>query len=234
MTTASLYKLAPSVNVYVSYGRGFETPSFAELAYRPDGTPGLNFDLQPSTSDDYEAGLKADFGNQGKLRLALYKIDTDNEVVTAASANGRSTFQNAGATTRKGAELSLDRGLGGGFHGYAAWTWLQADFASGPFAGKRLPAELAGRCERKLQILTGVSADDRWGRMALSPVHARACRPCERESDSREPLASQRLGAASGWAVVSCCGMSAGARLLSRAGAVRCHACGACGKAYYG
>jgi len=134
-----LYRLAPSVNGYVSYGKGFETPSFAELAYRPDGTSGLNFNLQPSTSDNYEAGLKADFGAQGKLRMALYKIDTANEIVTAASANGRSTFRNAGSTTRKGVELSLAGGFGGGFHGYLAWAWLQADFASGPFAGKRLP-----------------------------------------------------------------------------------------------
>ena len=136
---SALYRLAPSVNAYVSYGKGFETPSFAELAYRPDGSSGLNFNLQPSTSDNYEAGLKADFGAQGKLRMALYKIDTANEIMTAASTNGRSTFRNAGSTTRKGVELSLAGGLGGGFHGYLAWTWLQADFASGPFAGKRLP-----------------------------------------------------------------------------------------------
>jgi iron complex outermembrane receptor protein len=134
-----LYELAPAVNAYASFGRGFETPSFAELAYRPDGTSGLNFDLQPSTSNNYEAGLKADFGLQGKLRLALYKIDTANEIVTAASANGRSTFRNAGSTTRKGVELSVQGGLGGGFQGYLAWTWLQAEFAAGPFAGKRLP-----------------------------------------------------------------------------------------------
>jgi iron complex outermembrane receptor protein len=69
----------------------------------------------------------------------LYKIDTANEIVTAASANGRSTFRNAGSTTRKGVELSVQGGLGGGFQGYLAWTWLQADFAAGPFAGKRLP-----------------------------------------------------------------------------------------------
>jgi iron complex outermembrane receptor protein len=134
-----LYELASTVNAYASFGRGFETPSFAELAYRPDGTSGLNFDLRPSTSNNYEAGLKADFGLQGKLRLALYKIDTADEIVTATSANGRSTFRNAGSTTRKGVELSLQGGLGGSLHGYLAWTWLQADFAAGPFAGKRLP-----------------------------------------------------------------------------------------------
>lgn len=134
-----LYRLAPSVNVYASYGRGFETPSFAELAYRPDGSAGLNFDLKPSTSDNYEAGLKADVGHSGKLRLAVYKIDTANEIVTAESTNGRSTFRNAGSTSRKGIEASFSGSLGGGFHGYLAWTWLQAVFGGEPFAGKLLP-----------------------------------------------------------------------------------------------
>ncbi len=134
-----LYKLTPQVNVYASYGKGFSTPTFAEAAYRPDGTSGLNFDLQPSTSKDYEAGLKADFGNQGKLRLALYRINTADEIVTAVSVNGRSTFRNAGSTVRKGVEVSLGGALGGGFHGYTALTWLQADYASGPFVGGRLP-----------------------------------------------------------------------------------------------
>jgi iron complex outermembrane receptor protein len=136
---SALYKLTPAVNAYVSYGKGFETPSFAELAYRPDGTAGLNFDLRPSTSNNYEAGLKADFGPQGTVRLALYRINTANEIITATSTNGRSTFQNAGSTVRKGLELSAGSGLGGGFHGYVALTWLQADFASGPYAGLRIP-----------------------------------------------------------------------------------------------
>lgn len=134
-----LYKLTPALNAYASYGKGFETPSFAELAYRPDGSAGLNFNLRPSTSNNYEAGLKADFAAQGTMRLALYRINTANEIVTAASANGRSTFRNAGNTIRKGVELSAASNLGGGFHGYLALTWLQANFASGPFAGRRIP-----------------------------------------------------------------------------------------------
>ncbi len=32
--------------MYASYGQGFETPTFAEMAYRPIGT-GLNFGLDP-------------------------------------------------------------------------------------------------------------------------------------------------------------------------------------------
>ena len=39
-------------------GRGFETPTFNELAYRPDGTAGLNFALKPSRSSNLELGVK--------------------------------------------------------------------------------------------------------------------------------------------------------------------------------
>jgi iron complex outermembrane receptor protein len=54
------WHLGEALNVYASYGRGFETPTFTELAYRPVGT-GLNLDLEPSVSSSAEIGLKAVF-----------------------------------------------------------------------------------------------------------------------------------------------------------------------------
>src|SRR5699024_113630 len=57
-----LYKLTPHLNVYANYGRGFETPTLAELAYGAGGESGFNDALRPSTSRNYEAGLKADWG----------------------------------------------------------------------------------------------------------------------------------------------------------------------------
>ena len=37
-----VFHAAENLNLYASYGEGFETPTFAELAYRTGGT-GLNF-----------------------------------------------------------------------------------------------------------------------------------------------------------------------------------------------
>ena len=51
------YHASDTLNVYASYGEGFETPTFAEIAYRPGGT-GLNFGLQPATSRAVEVGVK--------------------------------------------------------------------------------------------------------------------------------------------------------------------------------
>jgi hypothetical protein len=50
-------------NVYLSAGRGFETPTINELSYRSDNQSGLNFGLKPSTNDTVEIGSKTRIGN---------------------------------------------------------------------------------------------------------------------------------------------------------------------------
>lgn len=123
-----LYRLSPAVNLYANFGKSFETPTLAELAYRPDGGAGLNFSLNPSTSWQYEVGAKSFVGNDTRVNLALFYIDTDDEVVVATNAGGRSTFQNAPGTRRSGAELAIDSFLGWGFSGYLSATYLDAEF----------------------------------------------------------------------------------------------------------
>src|SRR5882762_5588794 len=101
-----VYSVSPALNLYGNVGKGFETPTFAELAYRSDGTTGLNFALQPSTSVNTELGAKAFFPGGQRLTFAVFHIDTKNEIVVDTAVNGRNTFKNASRTTRNGAELS--------------------------------------------------------------------------------------------------------------------------------
>ena len=129
-----LFNLTPRVNVYANVGRGFETPTFAELAYKPDGTAGLNFALQPSTSNNYEIGVKSFLGSETRLNLALFRIDTNKEIVVASNSGGRSTFQNAGRTDRRGAELALESSFGGGFGAYLALAYVSAEYSEPFFA----------------------------------------------------------------------------------------------------
>src|SRR5882757_2814195 len=58
------YRANCAINIYGSYGKGFETPTLNDVAYRSvDGSlPGLNFGLKPAHSNNYEAGIKA--GNE--------------------------------------------------------------------------------------------------------------------------------------------------------------------------
>jgi iron complex outermembrane receptor protein len=115
--------------VYATYGEGFETPTFAELAYRPVGT-GLNFDLEPATSRAFEVGAKAIIARRHRVNVAWFAIDTDDEIVINAATGGRTTFRNAGKTRRRGVELAWDGDLGYGLTAHAALTWLRAEFAS--------------------------------------------------------------------------------------------------------
>lgn len=125
-----LYRLNPALNLYANAGRSFETPTFIEIAFRPDGSSGLNFELEPSTSNHYEVGLKAFAGADTRINLALFAIDTRNEIVVGESVfPGRATFRNAGDTERRGIELLVDSNLGGGFTTYFAYTYIDAIFA---------------------------------------------------------------------------------------------------------
>ncbi|WP_201757516.1 TonB-dependent receptor PqqU [Klebsiella quasipneumoniae] len=121
------YALTDAWNVYLSAGRGFETPTINELPYRSDNQSGLNFGLKPSTNDTVEIGSKTRIGN-GLLTAALFQTDTDNEIVVDSSSGGRTSYKNAGKTRRQGMELGLDQQFGESWRLKAAWTWLDATY----------------------------------------------------------------------------------------------------------
>lgn len=124
----AVYRLSPAINLYANAGKGFETPTFIELAYRAGGASGLNFGLQPSTSVNYEAGMKAFVGDNTRLNLALFQVRTDKEIVVDSASFGRSVYANAGKTERSGLELSLDSELSHDFKANLAYTLLDARF----------------------------------------------------------------------------------------------------------
>ncbi|HBQ6562122.1 TPA: TonB-dependent receptor PqqU [Klebsiella pneumoniae] len=121
------YALTDAWNVYLSAGRGFETPTINELSYRSDNQSGLNFGLKPSTNDTVEIGSKTRIGN-GLFTAALFQTNTDNEILVDSSSGGRTSYKNAGKTRRQGMELGLDQQFGESWRLKAAWTWLDATY----------------------------------------------------------------------------------------------------------
>ncbi|HBT3583198.1 TonB-dependent receptor PqqU [Klebsiella pneumoniae] len=121
------YALTDAWNVYLSAGRGFETPTINELSYRSDNQSGLNFGLKPSTNDTVEIGSKTRIGN-GLFTAVLFQTNTDNEIVVDSSSGGRTSYKNAGKTRRQGMELGLDQQFGESWRLKAAWTWLDATY----------------------------------------------------------------------------------------------------------
>jgi iron complex outermembrane recepter protein len=121
------FRAASAVNVYGSYGRGFETPTLNDVAYRStDGSlPGLNLALKPARSDNFEVGVKAG-GGAVRADLAAFYIKTKDELAVLANLSGRTVNQNIGETTRRGAELGVDALWGGGFSARVAYTYIRA------------------------------------------------------------------------------------------------------------
>ncbi|MEJ2687464.1 MAG: TonB-dependent receptor [Gammaproteobacteria bacterium] len=134
-----LYKLRPRIHLYANYGEGFETPTFYQLAYKPSGAAGLNFALKPSTSKNYEVGIKSFPTLNTEFKLAAYHIHTANEIVVANAQDGRTKFRNDGGTNRNGVEVTLDSHMRHHVDAYLAYSFMHARFESGSIAGNQLP-----------------------------------------------------------------------------------------------
>ena len=127
-----VYKASPTWNLYGNYGEGFETPTFIEMAYSDTTGNGPNFNLKPSTSENYEIGTKFFIGEQAHANIAIFKTNTYNELVSNASTSAYTSYTNAGKTQGKGLEASLESALPNNFNIYGSYTYLDAEFKT-PF-----------------------------------------------------------------------------------------------------
>jgi iron complex outermembrane recepter protein len=128
------FRATDAINIYGSYGKGFETPTLNDLAYRSvDGSlPGLNLGLKPARSNNYEVGVKG--GNDNvRATLAAFYIRTVDELAVLQNLAGRTVDQNIGETTRRGLELEADAKWAGGFSAQFAYTYIRAVVAQGYF-----------------------------------------------------------------------------------------------------
>ena len=124
-----MFRATPRLHLYASYGRAFETPTFAEAGYRADGGAGLAFDLKPVTSDNGELGAK--WRSAGlEAGLALFQSNSDDELAVATSVGGRTTYQNIGGSRRRGAEFSAAWQFGKHWSLDAAYSHVDARFTT--------------------------------------------------------------------------------------------------------
>ncbi len=163
-----LFMPAAGVEAYVDAGRGYETPSASELAYRPDGASGLNIDLRPARTRSVEAGLRVRRGDR-RAGVAVFDARTRGELAVASNQGGRSTYANAARTRRSGLELSASGPLGARWRYALAWTALDARNTTG-FATCRAPpcATPDTRVEAGTRI-PGTSARSGWMELRWMP-----------------------------------------------------------------
>ena len=102
------YHATDDLNLYANYGQGFETPTLSEVAYRGTTVPIAQFNpgLNASKSQHYELGVKWVPNRESRVDLALFQINSTDEIVVAVSNLGQTAYKNAPGTSRTGWELS--------------------------------------------------------------------------------------------------------------------------------
>ncbi|CAA0179940.1 TonB-dependent receptor family protein [Acinetobacter baumannii] len=163
-SVALSWQILPELMAYVSYAKGFETPTFTEMAYRPDGQSGFNFDLTASTSDTYETGLKSQ--NQlGDFTLAVFQTKTKDDIVSAGNSNGRSTFRNADKTLREGVEFAWNKKLWRDLIATASYSYLDATFDADIPALGNIAQVSSGNA------IPGIAKNQAYASLAWQPSH---------------------------------------------------------------
>jgi len=123
------YHASDAVNLYANYGKGFETPTLAEMAYNGAGTPAFNTALNASNSQHYELGAKWAPSARSRLDFTLFQINSTDEIVVASSSGGNSTFKNAPGTSRSGWELAGRTLLGPQWSATLSASMIDAQFS---------------------------------------------------------------------------------------------------------
>ncbi len=102
-----LWSVNNAVNIYGNIGTSFEPPSSREFA-NPTAAGGFNPNLKAQTATNYEIGVKGFVTSKFNYELAIFRIETDDELVLAGqNPAGSDFFINAGETTRNGVEAAM-------------------------------------------------------------------------------------------------------------------------------
>ena len=124
-----------NLNLYANYGKGFESPTLAEVAYNGTGAPGFNTRLNASNSQHYELGAKWLPSLTSRVDFTVYQIDTTDEIVVLSNTGGNSTFKNAPGTQRNGWELSASTLLGTNWRASLSASQIDATYSEAYTAG---------------------------------------------------------------------------------------------------
>ncbi|GLQ30355.1 TonB-dependent receptor [Litoribrevibacter albus] len=104
----AVYQFSRHHMAYANYRHAFRAPSVGQL-FRSGSS--INTDeLQPVTSDSYEIGFRGNITPQHSYEIAVYHMTVEDDIVTYIDGSDRKTT-NAGETTHKGVEISLNGDL---------------------------------------------------------------------------------------------------------------------------
>lgn len=120
-----VYQFSQQHMAYVNYRHAFRAPSVSQL-FRSGSS--INTDeLQPVSSDSYELGFRGKLSEKHSYELAVYHMTVKDDIVSFIDDTDRKTT-NAGETTHKGIELSLNGELTSELHYGAAASYSKQEY----------------------------------------------------------------------------------------------------------
>lgn len=195
------WKLSREVQAYASAGRGFETPTLNEVAYRASGGTGLNTGLDASRSRSVEAGLRGRHGGAA-WTATVFDVRTQDEIVVLSNTGGRSTFQNAGRTRRQGLELSGEV-QSGKLNISSALTLLNATYTDGFLTCAAAPCLTPGLAIPAGNRIPGIARRQAWVKLAWEPGVAGSTFTLELRHSAAVPVNDSNSDAAAGYTVAN-------------------------------
>jgi iron complex outermembrane receptor protein len=146
--------------------------------------------------------------------LNVYQINSSDEIIVDITSGGRSTFKNAGGTTRRGTELSAGALLNPNLRASVAANWINAEFTQGSVnPGSKIPGIPQNFVFSEL-LWTSVAADtvesrtqssrlrnNIGTRVALELIHSGRLFANDTNTESAAGYTNWNLMASQGWAV---------------------------------
>ena len=130
-----IYNLNKKDEVYINYGKSYETPSLSELSANPNGA-GFNGDLNPMNSSGFDLGFRNKSQNLSYSITAFY-IKTKDEIVRyeLEGFEGMNFYRNLGTSKRIGTEMEVSYNLGNSGVLNASYTQAKYEFKNQEVSG---------------------------------------------------------------------------------------------------
>ncbi len=141
-----VWRTTPLSSVYATVSTSFETPTTTELGNKPDGSAGINPELDPQRALSLELGAKGMLvGSALRWEVAAFRTGARDELVPfdIPGGAGRRYFRNAGRTRRLGAEAGAEADLGPlslrAAYSYSHFRYVSYVVGTTSYAGNRIP-----------------------------------------------------------------------------------------------
>jgi iron complex outermembrane recepter protein len=141
-----VWRTTPLSSVYATVSSSFETPTTTELGNKPDGSAGINPELDPQRALSLELGAKGMLGASAlRWEVAAFQTGARDELVPfdIPGGAGRRYFRNAGRTRRVGAEAGAEADAGPlsvrAAYSYSRFRYVSYVVGTTSYAGNRIP-----------------------------------------------------------------------------------------------